>query len=80
MEEKTTYFVDGEKQTTTHKTLTPKEILDDAGFKPSGEYELIENEGDKDPLDSDKPIDIKEDEEFTTVFNGQTPVSEGEVR
>jgi hypothetical protein len=68
------YTVNAEPQETTARKLTGRQILENAGFTPAGEYELTRNNGGKViGLDDDEPI--HEGEAFTAKFNGPTPVS-----
>lgn len=71
----TTYFVNGEPQTTSEHKLTASEILAAAGFTPVEEYRLTRDDGDKVLDDDDKPEPIHKGERFTATFLGTTPVS-----
>ena len=71
------YTVDGEPQQTTERTLTPRQIIINAGLDPSERY-LVEIQGKqqksyKDAMD--EPIHMHEKQTFVTVFSGPTPVA-----
>ena len=69
------YFVNGESQMTSEHKLAVKTILSNAGFTPSGEYELSrDKEGHVFP-DQDELVPIHKDERFTATFTGPTPTS-----
>lgn len=74
------YFVNGAAQATHDRKLTPRAILTNAGFSPAEDYRLIRDDGNKILADLDKEESIHTDERFTALFNGPTPVSEGEAR
>jgi hypothetical protein len=69
------YFVNGAIQTTDDRKLTPREILTNAGFLPAEDYRLIRDDGNKVLADLDKEESIHQDERFTALFGGPTPVS-----
>lgn len=72
-----TYFVDDEIQQTEEKTLTARQILERAGFKPSAYYlvQLLgqEKKSYKDHLDDE--IHMHPNMKFVAIFIGETPVS-----
>jgi len=72
----TTYFVNGEKETTTEEELTVRQILENAGFKPATEYTL-RGENPKHDYDSnyDEKVKIHENERFDALHKGPTPTS-----
>lgn len=70
------YFVNGEMCETADHKLTPKQILENAGFVPVESYRLIRDDGSKELADYYKEEPIHKDETFTALFNGATPVSE----
>jgi hypothetical protein len=70
-----TYFVNGASQTTEDRKLTPRTILTTAGFSPAEDYRLIRDDGNKVLADLDQEEPIHQDERFTALFNGPTPVS-----
>lgn len=70
-----TYFVNGEGQQTEHKKLPPKGILENAGFKPHGDYRLTRDDGNKILEDHDREEPVHEGERFTATYVGSTPVS-----
>jgi len=70
-----TYYVNGEKQTTTQDKLTVREILTVAGFTPVTDYQLTRDEGHNVYRDYDEEVPLHEDERFTATFVGPTPVS-----
>ena len=67
----THYTVDGALQTTTVETLTPREILEDAGIDPQT-HTLSRVEGDRRVpcLDLNQPIPIGEHAQFVTSGQG----------
>lgn len=70
-----TYYVNGELFKTPEKELTVKTILEDAGFKPCTDYNLLRVAGNQTYSDYDVKIAINDGESFTAVFKGQTQVS-----
>lgn len=70
-----TYYVNGMAQVTDERKLTPRVILTHAGFTPPEEYRLFRDDGDKELTDLDKQEPIRNEERFTTLFKGPTPVS-----
>ena len=69
------YFVNGAAQMTDDRRLTPRAILNNAGFSPAEDYRLIRDDGNKVLDDLDKEESIRRNERFTALFNGPTPVS-----
>jgi hypothetical protein len=72
------YTVGDEPQTTTERTLTPRQIMTNAGANPEENY-LVEIRG-KEPRVSykDRPdvsIHMHEGQKFIVVFVGTVPVS-----
>jgi len=70
------YYVNGEIQKTDEHKLKVETILSNAGFKPVTDYELERNDGHKIFKDLNEEIPIHNDEKFTALFTGTTPVSE----
>ena len=70
-----TYFVNAASQTTEARKLTPRTILTNAGFSPAEDYRLIRDDENKVLADLDQEEPIHQDERFTALFNGPTPVS-----
>jgi len=70
-----TYFVNGERLTTTKHELTVREILTDAGFTPVEQYRLTRDRGDHVYENYDQKVDLHEDERFTATYLGPTPTS-----
>jgi hypothetical protein len=73
------YTVDGESETTEHKSLTANQILELAGLKPADYYlVLVHSDGRQDSY-KDKPheeIKMKcPGLKFISVFRGEVPVS-----
>lgn len=71
----TTYFVNGETQSTTEHKLTVREILSNAGFTPAEEYRLTRDDGHKVLENYDAQEPVHKDERFTATFLGPTPTS-----
>lgn len=71
----TTYFVNGESQTTDERKLTVRQILENAGFTPVEDYELIRDNGHHKFTDYGQEVPIHTGERFTAKFIGTTPVS-----
>lgn len=69
------YFVNGERQTTEERKLTPRAMLTAAGFVPPEDYRFIRVDGGKESTDLDREEPIHPDEEFQALFKGATPVS-----
>lgn len=72
------YTVDGEPQETSEHQLTVRQILENAGLKPTEEYYLVEWRGKNEVRHEDlnESIHIHEGMEFTAVKRGgPTPVS-----
>jgi len=63
------YTVDGEIQSTTDETLTPREILEDAGLDPATHYlARVVDRGWHSYKDTpDEPIVMDEDMQFASV-------------
>lgn len=71
------YTVSDEPQTTTERTLTPKQIMENAGINPDENY-LVEIRGRERVSYKDKsndPIHMHEGQKFVVVFVGSVPVS-----
>ena len=75
MDKSTTYYVNGEKQTTSDKKLKVETILSNAGFTPVSDYDLQRDNGNKIFSDLNEEIPIHDGEKFTALFKGTTPVS-----
>jgi hypothetical protein len=73
--ERINYFVNGEERNTSEHKLTVDQILADAGFTPTAEYELTRDEGHHAFTDGSEQVPIHKDERFTATFNGPTPAS-----
>lgn len=71
----TTYFVNGEEQTTTHDKLTVTQILENAGFTPVSDYSLRSENPPKTFEDLNEEVDIHNHQRFQALFTGPTPVS-----
>ena len=71
----TTYYVNGEAQTTSAHKLTVRQILTDAGFTPAEDYRLIRDHGHHEYTDYDQEVPLHEGERFTALFRGPTPTS-----
>jgi len=71
----THYTVDGTLQTTTLEAMTPREILQDAGLDPQT-HSLSRVEGGKRMpfLDVNRPVPIREHEQFVTADKEAPPV------
>ncbi len=72
----TTYFVNGEQETTDEDELTVREILENAGFKPAEEYTLKSQNPPHD-YDShyDERVKIHSHQRFDALHKGPTPTS-----
>ena len=71
------YTVDDEPHSTTEHTLTPTEILSNAGIDPAKHY-LVQIVGNTQKSYKDtpnEPIHMHEHMKFVSVFTGSTPVS-----
>lgn len=71
----TKYYVNGEAQTTDEHKLTVRQILENAGFTPAEQYELIRDEGHHKYTNLDEEVPLHKGERFTAKFTGVTPVS-----
>ncbi len=75
------YQVNGEPQTTDHKTLTVKEILENAGaaasidVKELDKYILEDLESGKKYEGLHDPVEIKDGDKFVAIYAGRTPVA-----
>ena len=71
------YTVDDEPQSTTKHTLTPKEILHNAGIDPATHYlvQIIGNKQESYKDKPDEPIHMHQHMKFVSVSTGSTPVS-----
>ena len=72
----TTYFVNGEAETTSADELTVRQILENAGFKPADEYTLNSQNPDKN-FDSNYDLSVKihPHQRFAALHKGPTPTS-----
>lgn len=70
-----TYFVNGERFTTTKHELTVRQILTDAGFTPVEQYRLTRDEGNHVYENYDHEVHLHDDERFTATYLGPTPTS-----
>jgi phenylalanyl-tRNA synthetase beta subunit len=72
----TTYFVNGERETTTDAELSVRRILENAGFTPATDYTL-KSEDPKIDFDSeyDREVPIHHDQRFRAHHKGPTPTS-----
>lgn len=70
-----TYSVNGQPYRTEHAEMTVRAILTDAGFTPPEQYRLIRDEGNKKLPNLDEQIHLHNNEKFTAIFDGPTPVS-----
>lgn len=72
----TTYFVNGEEESTTEEELPVRSILENAGFKPAEEYTL-KSQNPPDDFDSnyDQPVKIHSHQRFDALHKGPTPTS-----
>lgn len=71
------YTVDGEEQTTTEHTLTPTQIMQQAGVD-AGTHYLVQMEGNHRVSYEGKPeeaIHMHQHMKFITIFTGPTTVS-----
>jgi hypothetical protein len=75
-EKATTYFINGEAETTNVDQLTVRAILENAGFKPADEYTL-KSQNPPDDYDSqyDQSVKIHEHQRFDALHKGPTPTS-----
>ncbi len=66
------YTVDGEIQSTTDETLTPREILEDARIDPSTHYLMRVEGGHRQSFkdNPDEPITLDEHMQFVSVEAG----------
>jgi uncharacterized protein YabE (DUF348 family) len=74
-EHTTTYFVNGEEQSTTEKSLTVSIILERAGFSPAAEYELEDDANHKVYSDPTTAVHLHEKQRLTATYTGTTPTS-----
>lgn len=70
-----TFYVNGEALTTEERKLPVRDILVLAGLTPPQQYRLIRVNGDKEFDSLDEEIPIRNNERFTALFRGETPVS-----
>jgi hypothetical protein len=70
-----TYFVNGERETTTLHQLTVRSILTSAGFTPPENYRLERDEGHHTYTGLDEEVPLHEDERFTALYTGPTRTS-----
>ena len=71
----TTYYVNGEQQSTDVRKLTVRTILYNAGFRPPEQYRLVRDDGDKAYTSLDEEVEVHPNERFTALFQGPTPTS-----
>ena len=71
----TTFYVNGEALITEQHKLQVREILTLAGLTPPEQYRLIRVNGNKECENLDEEIPVHNDEKFTALFRGETPVS-----
>lgn len=71
----TQYFVNGETQATDEHKLTVRQILENSGFTPAEQYELIRDNGHHTYADYNEEVPLHEGERFTAKFRGPTPTS-----
>lgn len=71
----TTYFVNGESQTTTEHELTVGQILENAGSTPASNYELEDDNTGKTYTDPSEAVHVHEGQRFTATYTGPTPTS-----
>lgn len=73
---KTTYFVNGEEESTAQRELKVRQILEDAGFKPAEEYTL-KSQNPPNDYDSnyEESVKIHEHQRFDALHKGPTPTS-----
>lgn len=71
------YTVSDEPQTTTERTLTPFQIMTNAGFNPNENYlvEILGRERKPFKDNPNDPIHMHEGQKFVVVFVGSVPVS-----
>ena len=77
MDHNITYTLDGEPQSTTEKTLTPRQILAKAHIDPASHYlvELVGHEKKSFQNEPDTIIHMPPDMKFISVSVAPTPVS-----
>lgn len=73
------YYVNGERQTTHHHTMTVRTILTHAGFTPAEDYRLVRDAGNHTYAHIDEEVPLHEEEKFTALFQGPTPTSQGSL-
>lgn len=71
------YTVSDEPQTTTERTLTPTQIMTNAGINPDDNYlvEILGRERKSYKDTPNNPIHMHEGQKFVVVFVGPVPVS-----
>ena len=75
------YQVNGEPQTTDRKTLTVKEILENAGaaasidLKELDQYILEDLQPGKKYEHLHDPVEVKDGDKFVAIYAGKTPVA-----
>ena len=71
------YTVDDEPQETTEHTLTPVQIMTNAGIDSASHYlvELVGNTRKSYKESPTEPIHMHEHQKFATQFTGEVPVS-----
>lgn len=75
MKSKIDYFVNGEVQSTEENPITVKQILENAGFTPPDQYQLIRDKDQHKYTKLDDKVEVHDDERFTALFVGPTPTS-----
>jgi len=70
-----TYYVNDQAHHTVHHELTVRAILTEAGFTPPEQYRLIRDAGNKRFESLDETVHLHNNERFTAIFDGPTPVS-----
>lgn len=71
----TAYYVNGDKQETSERELTVRQVLENAGFRPPEQYRLTRDEGNQTYPSLDTEVKVHPNERFTALFEGPTPVS-----
>ena len=71
----TTFYVNGEPETTEHHKEKVRWVLETAGFTLAENYTLTRDNGNKEFTELDEEIPIHEGERFTATFKGPTPTS-----
>lgn len=75
-EKTTTYFVNGEAETTVADELAVGSILEGAGFAPKTDYTLKSENPHKDyGTNYDELVKVHPNQRFQALFKGPTPTS-----